>query len=212
MLLLLFDWLHFIRNTGVSSLSSLIVSIDWVFKGYLLLEIAFIHASTYPTYELVLIIIDFVCITLLLISYVFLPNYIALDDENSKLLSNSNEKLNRNEDANLNEFSVNKQSLFSQIMFFYFEGYVFFGYKNKFNLDNILPLEHELKVDTVLNDYQTNYKDKYLKDSKLDNYNIFHLVTSLYRNFFYFNIFIFVLQILLSNLDPQILFYSSSIH
>lgn len=92
-------------------------------------------------------------------------------------------------------------------MFFYFEEYVVFGYRNKYDVNNIIPLEDDLKVDTVLNDYQANYKDKYLKESKFDNYNILHLIIHLYKFALLFNIFIFIIQILLSQLEPQIILW-----
>lgn len=187
-------------------MSSLVVTVDWLCKSYLLLEYSYLHPDSYPINELVVVAIQFACLTILLISYVFLPNYVALSDEKLNLLS-SKEKLNLNQKPN-DEFSVHKRSLFSQIMFGYFEEYVFYGNSHVYNVENIMPLENELKVDYVLSDYQKNYKAKFLQDSKFEyQYNILKMVLYLYRWFFVYNLlFLFIIQILLSQFDPLILF------
>lgn len=193
------------KNVGVSALSSFVVTVEWLCKAYLLAEYTLIHPDSYLPNELIVLSIQFACLTILLISYVFLPNYVVLNDEKLNLL-NSKEKLNLNQKEN-DEFSVHRRSLFSQIMFGYFEEYVF-RRNHTYNLDNILPLENELKVDYVLRDYEKNYRAKFLADSKFEHkYNILKLVLYLYRWFFVYNLlFLFIIQILLSQFDPQILF------
>lgn len=183
------------------------VSIDWFSKIYLLLEISHLHRSSYKIDDLVIIVIQSACLTLLLISYVFLPNLSVNYDNDDQLNSIGNASSSKSFDksSNDNEFSIHKRSLFSQIMFFYFEQYVFFGYRNNYNVTNIMPLEKNLKVNYVLNDYQKNYRDKYLKDTKFEDYNILHLSLVLYKSFFIFNTFLFIITILLGQFDPQII-------
>ena len=194
------------KNVGVSFTSSLVVTVDWLCKSYLLLEYTYLHPDSYSLEELIVIAIQFACLTVLLISYVFLPNYVVLNEEKLDLL-NSKEKLNLNQKAN-NEFSVHQRSLFSQIMFGYYEEYIYYGYKHTHNVESILPLENELKVDYVLRDYEKNYKAKFQPESKFDyQYNILKMVLYLYRGALVYNLlFLFVIQILLSQLEPLILY------
>ena len=60
-------------------------------------------------------------------------------------------------------------------------------------------------MDNVLNDYEINYKNKYLKDSKDDDINIIHFLLKLYRNFYIFNFTIYTIQVFLSQFNPQII-------
>lgn len=105
------------KNIGVSSLSSLVIAVDWFTQIYLLFEITYINAASYSVYDLVMIIIQTVCLSILLISYVFVPNYVVISDENLNLLG-SKKKPN----SSSNESALPKRSLFSQIIFAYFEG------------------------------------------------------------------------------------------
>lgn len=135
------------KNMGTSALLALAVTIEFTSKSYMMFEISYLHYTSYSIFELIIITIQFTCFALLFISYVCTPNLPYLNEEDEfNQKSNDEKKLLNTNIHQQKGFSIKSRSLLSNIFFFYYESFAFFGFRNTYNLDNILPLEHELKV------------------------------------------------------------------